>query len=40
MTAEVVIEKMRAFIPYLDEEQSRIYAASESKALGRGVASV
>ena len=33
---EKVIEKMRAFLPYLNEEQRRLYAASEAKALGRG----
>ena len=27
---------MRVFIPYLNEEQLRLYAASEAKALGRG----
>lgn len=31
-----VIEKMRALIPYLNEEQTRLYVASEAKALGRG----
>lgn len=31
-----VIEKMRALMPYLNEEQVRLYAASEAKALGRG----
>jgi transposase len=31
-----VIEKMRTFIPYLNEEQTRLYVASEAKALGRG----
>lgn len=31
-----VIEKMRSFIPYLNEEQTRLYVASEVKALGRG----
>ena len=31
-----VIEKMRAFMPYLNEFQCRLYVASESKALGRG----
>jgi hypothetical protein len=36
MEAKVIIEKMREFLPYLNEEQSRLYAASESKALGRG----
>ena len=33
---EKVIEKMRAFLPFLNEEQSRLYAASEAKSLGRG----
>jgi len=36
MESKVIIEKMREFLPYLNEEQSRLYAASESKALGRG----
>lgn len=36
MSAKVIIEKMRDFLPYLNEEQSRLYVASESKALGRG----
>ena len=36
MEAKIIIEKMREFLPYLNEEQSRLYAASESKALGRG----
>lgn len=31
-----VIEKMKAFMPYLDESQVRLYVASEAKALGRG----
>ena len=31
-----VIEKMKAFMPYLNEFQSRLYVASEAKALGRG----
>jgi transposase len=31
-----VIEKMRAFMPYLNESQRRLYVASEAKALGRG----
>jgi hypothetical protein len=35
MKAEV-IEKMKAFMPYLNEAQRRLYVASESKALGRG----
>ena len=35
MEAEVIIEKMRVFIPYLNEKQRRIYVASEAKALGR-----
>jgi len=33
---EKVIEKMRAFLPVLNEEQRRLYAASEANALGRG----
>jgi len=36
MEAEVVINKMRAFMPYLNEEQQRLYVASEAQALGRG----
>jgi hypothetical protein len=36
MEAEVIIEKMRVFLPYLNEAQRRLYAASESQALGRG----
>jgi hypothetical protein len=36
MESKVIIEKMRAFLPYLNEEQRRLYVASESKALGRG----
>jgi len=35
MKAEV-IKKMKAFMPYLNEEQRRLYAASEAKCLGRG----
>ena len=35
MKAEV-IEKMKAFMPYLNESQCRLYVASECKALGRG----
>jgi len=31
-----VIEKMRVFMPYLNEYQIRLYAATESMALGRG----
>ena len=31
-----IIEKMRAFMSYLNESQIRLYAASEAKALGRG----
>jgi hypothetical protein len=31
-----VIEKMRSFIPYLNEDQRRLYVASECKAPGRG----
>ena len=33
---EKVIEKMRVFLPFLNETQSRLYVASEAKALGRG----
>ena len=36
MEAEAVINKMRVFMPYLNEEQQRLYVASESQALGRG----
>ena len=36
MEVEVIIEKMRVFISCLNEEQRRLYAASEAKALGRG----
>jgi len=36
MESEVIIEKMRVFMPYLNEKQRRLYVASESKALGRG----
>ena len=36
MEAEVIIKKMQAFMPYLNESQRRLYAASESQALGRG----
>jgi hypothetical protein len=36
MEAKVTIEKMREFLPYLNEKQSRLYVASESRALGRG----
>ena len=35
MNAEI-IEKMRAFIPCLNESQLRMYVASEAKSLGRG----
>ena len=35
MKAEV-IEKMKAFMPYLNELQCRLYIASEAQALGRG----
>jgi len=35
MKAEV-IEKMRSFLPYLNESQRRLYVASEAKILGRG----
>jgi transposase len=31
-----VIEKMKAFMPFLNEEQRRLYVASEAAALGRG----
>ncbi|GHT08332.1 hypothetical protein FACS189426_03680 [Bacteroidia bacterium] len=30
------IEKIKAFLPYLDEHQKRIYLALEAKSLGRG----
>ena len=33
---EAVIKKMKAFMPYLNEEQRRLYAASEAKVLGYG----
>jgi hypothetical protein len=36
MKAEEIIEKMQAFMPYLNETQRRLYAASEARALGRG----
>ena len=36
MNAEVIINKMRLFMPFLNEEQRRMYVASECKALGRG----
>jgi transposase len=36
MEAEVIIEKMRTFMPYLNETQQRLYVAIEAKALGRG----
>ena len=36
MDSGVVIKKMLAFMPYLNEEQTRLYVASEAKALGRG----
>ena len=36
MEAKVIIEKMREFMPHLNEEQRRLYVASEAKALGRG----
>jgi transposase len=36
MKKEEVIQKMRAFIPYLNEEQTRLYVASEAQVLGRG----
>ena len=31
-----IIEKMRTFMSYLNESQTRLYVASEAKALGRG----
>ena len=31
-----VIEKMRSFMPYLNESQRRLYVSSEAKFLGRG----
>ena len=36
MKTEVIINKMQAFMPYLNEDQRRLYVASESQALGRG----
>jgi hypothetical protein len=33
---EEVIKKMKHFLPYLNESQRRLYAASEAQALGRG----
>jgi hypothetical protein len=36
MEAKVIIEKMKAFMPHLNEEQRRLYVASEARALGRG----
>ena len=33
---EAVIKKMKAFMPYLNEAQLRLYVASEAQALGRG----
>ena len=36
MEAKVIIEKMRVLLPYLNEYQRRLYAASEAQALGRG----
>lgn len=36
MESAKVIEKMRAFMSYLNEDQIRFYVASEAKALGRG----
>ncbi|KAA6306092.1 hypothetical protein EZS27_029047, partial [termite gut metagenome] len=31
-----IVEKIKAFLPYLDERQKRIYLALEVKSLGRG----
>jgi transposase len=31
-----ILEKIKAFMPYLDEHQKRVYLASEVKGLGRG----
>jgi transposase len=36
MKKEGVIQKMKAFMPYLNEEQTRLYVASEAQALGIG----
>lgn len=36
MDSKVIIEKMRLFLPCLNEAQKRLYVASEVKALGRG----
>ena len=36
MEAKVIIEKMKVFMPYLNEEQRRLYVASEASSLGRG----
>jgi hypothetical protein len=36
MEAKVIIKKMKAFLPYLNEEQRRLYVASEVLAMGRG----
>jgi hypothetical protein len=36
MKKGLVIQKMKAFMPYLNEKQTRLYVASEAKALGRG----
>jgi len=33
---EKVIEKIKLFLPYLNESQRRLYIASEAKSLGRG----
>jgi transposase len=36
MEKEVIIEKMRAILPILNEQQARLYVASEVKFMGRG----
>jgi hypothetical protein len=36
MEAKVIIEKMKSFMPYLNEELRRMYVASEAQAIGRG----
>jgi transposase len=36
MEKKVIIEKMRAILPILNEQQSRLYVASEVKFMGRG----
>jgi hypothetical protein len=33
---EEIIKKMKAFMPYLNEKQRRLYVASEAQSLGRG----